>query len=156
MLEMLLPQFAKQFKTRLIELEKENQATFRLTMESMPMLQQDMESIKYRVFLRFWQKDETIEGCVEEILISSVIEQQLSNPQIQMYLKMMPQEININSFLEDYFTENKTKNKADKFFFMMSLVDAKNKITRKPIKKGLFQMLVQTGSQFKVLQKFEV
>ncbi len=156
MLDMLLPQFAKQFKTQLIELEKENQSTFRLTLESMPMLQQDMESIKHRIFLRIWQKNETMEGCVNEVLFSSMIEKQLSNPSVQMVLSMLPNQININSFLEDYFTENKTKNKADKFFFMMSLVDAKNKITRKPIKKGLFQMLVQTGSQFKVLQKFEV
>lgn len=156
MLEMLLPQFAKQFKTQLIELEKENQATFRLTLESMPMLQEDMETIKNRIFLRIWQKDENTEGCVNEVLFSSMIEKAFTNPQVQMVLSMLPNEINVNSFLENYFVENQEEHKADRFFFMMSLVDAKNKLTRKPIKKGLFQMLVQTGSQFKVLQKFEV
>lgn len=156
MIQMLLPQFAKQFKTQLIELEKENNASFRLTLESMPMLQSDMETIKNRLFLRIWQKSESVEGCVNESLFSSMIEQALSNPQVQMLLKMLPDEVNANTFLENYFEENKTENKADRFLFMMSLVDSKNKITRKPTKKGIFQMLVQTGSHFKVIQKFEV
>ncbi len=156
MLQMLLPQFAKQFKTQLVELEKENNATFRLTLESLPMLQEDMESIKHRIFLRIWKKDETMEGCVNEVPFSSMVNEALSNPQVQMVLAMLPEEINVNSFLENYFVENQTENKADRFLFMMSLVDSKNKITRKVSRKGIFQMLVQTGSQFKVLQKFEV
>lgn len=124
MFDMLLPKIARSFGEKMEQLEQQEQGEIRLTLETQPILQQDLETTQEELFLRTWLKKPNLQGCIEEKPFADLVDRALEDDariaQMISFLAMtMGQEIEINAFLADYFEKEKQKNEAQKYFYTL-------------------------------------
>ena len=162
--QMIIKQFAEQFKEQLIKAQKENDTQLRYTVEVFPVLNYDDQTESYS------ESKETVlclytpKGCVSEGSFSDMIEDAEnsdSSEVAQVFELLKSFEIgSISEWLTNYMETERKKHKADIYLFMMFLKDTvkKNPLTKKVRTKtvGIFQMLVQQNNQFRAIEEFTV
>ncbi len=162
--EMMIKQFAEQFKEQLIETETELKSKLRYTVEVLPTLEYNSEKDTYKegkeTALCLWNP----EGCISEEGFTEMIdkaENSGSSESKQMFSILESFGISsISEWLINHMETERKKQKADKYFFMLFLktIQKKNKLTRKIRTEtvGIFQMFTQTGNDYKTIQEFTV